>query len=110
MSTISHFLSPYRNRRSDAYGGSLENRARLLREILQDTKEAIGESCAIALLFSVDKLMRSPGFTSSGYGCDLIEMLAEEPDLWDISIAYERTIVPHRESKRRSIKMTMLLL
>ena len=34
LSTISHFLSPYRNRRSDEYGGSLENRARLLREVL----------------------------------------------------------------------------
>ncbi len=87
LSTISHFLSPYRNRRSDAYGGSLENRARLLREILHDTKEAIGESCAIALRFSVDELMGSQGFTSSGEGRDLIEMLAEEPDLWDVNIA-----------------------
>ena len=41
LSTISHFVSLYRNRRADAYGSSLENRARLLREILQDTKEAI---------------------------------------------------------------------
>ena len=87
LSTISHFLSPYRNHRSDAYGGLLENRARLLREILQDTKEAIGESCAIALRFSVDELMGSLGFTSSGEGRDLIEMFAEEPDLWDVNIA-----------------------
>ena len=66
MSTISHFLSRNHNRTSDAYRGLLENSARLMRQILQDTKEALGKSSAIALLFSVDKLMRSPGFTSSG--------------------------------------------
>ncbi|MFK7762416.1 MAG: FAD-dependent oxidoreductase [Roseobacter sp.] len=87
LSTISHFLSPYRNRRSDAYGGSLENRARLLREILADTKDAVGDTCAVALRFAVDELMGDIGFTSAGEGRDLIEMLAEEPDLWDVNIS-----------------------
>ena len=41
LSTISHFLSPYRNRRSDQYGGSFENRARLLREILADPEASL---------------------------------------------------------------------
>jgi dimethylamine/trimethylamine dehydrogenase len=86
LSTISHFLSPYRNRRSDAYGGSLENRARLLREILADTKDAVGDTCGIALRFAVDELMGDMGFTSTGEGRDLIEMLAEEPDLWDVNV------------------------
>jgi len=87
LSTISHFLSPYRNRRSDEYGGSLENRARLLREVLQDTKDAVGDTCAVALRFSVDELMGDLGFTSVGEGRDLIEMLAEIPDLWDVNIS-----------------------
>ncbi len=87
LSTISHFLSPYRNRRSDEYGGSLENRARLLREILADTKDAVGNSCGVALRFAVDELMGDLGFTSTGEGRDLIEMLAEEPDLWDVNIS-----------------------
>lgn len=87
LSTISHFLSPYRNRRSDEYGGSLENRARLLREILDDTKDAVGDTCAIALRFAVDELMGSLGFTSAGEGRDLVEMLAEVPDLWDVNIS-----------------------
>ena len=43
------FLSPLTNQRSDEYGGPLENRARLLRELLEDTKEAIGDRCAVAL-------------------------------------------------------------
>ena len=87
LSTISHFLSPYRNRRSDEYGGSLENRARLLREILEDTKEAVGDTCAVALRFAVDELMGDIGFTSAGEGRDLVEMLAEVPDLWDVNIS-----------------------
>jgi dimethylamine/trimethylamine dehydrogenase len=87
LSTISHFLSPYRNRRSDQYGGSLENRARLLREILADTKDAVGHTCGVAIRFAVDELKGSMGFTSTGEGHDLIEMLAEEPDLWDVNIS-----------------------
>ena len=87
LSTISHFLSPYRNRRSDEYGGSLENRARLLREVLADTKDAVGDTCGVALRFAVDELLGDIGFTSVGEGRDLIEMLAEEPDLWDVNLS-----------------------
>ena len=87
LSTFSHFLSPYRNHRSDEYGGSLENRARLLREVLEDTREAIGDTCAVALRFSVDELMGPTGFTSDGEGRELVEMLAELPDLWDVNIS-----------------------
>lgn len=87
LSTISHFLSPYRNHRSDEYGGSLENRTRLLREVLEETKDAVGDTCAVALRFAVDELMGPMGFTSDAEGRDLIEMLAEMPDLWDVNIS-----------------------
>ena len=87
LSTISHFLSPYRNRRSDEYGGNLKNRARLLCEVLSDTKDAVGHTCAVALRFAVDELLGNLGFTSTGEGHDLIEMLAEEPDLWDVNLS-----------------------
>ncbi len=87
LSTMSHFLSPYRNHRTDEYGGSLENRSRLFREILQDTKEAVGDTCAVAIRFAVDELMGEDGFTSEGEGRDFIEMIAEEPDLWDVNIS-----------------------
>ena len=87
LSTISHFLSPYRNRRSDAYGGSLENRARLLREVLEDTRDAVGDTCAVAIRLSVDELMGADGISSDGEGRELVEMLAEVPDLWDVNIS-----------------------
>ncbi len=37
---LSQFLSPYTNRRTDAYGGSLENRARFLREVMAQVRRA----------------------------------------------------------------------
>ncbi len=45
---LSQFLSP-ENQRADEYGGSLENRVRLVQELLEDTKEAVGDTCAVAL-------------------------------------------------------------
>ena len=45
----SHFLAKRHNQRTDEYGGSLENRVRLTREIIEDMKEAVGDSCAIAV-------------------------------------------------------------
>mgnify|MGYP005840510691 CR=1 FL=1 len=87
LSTISHFLSRRRNHRTDEYGGSLENRARLLREVLEDTKEAVGDRCAVALRFAVEELLGPEGMTSDGEGRDLVEMLAELPDLWDVNLS-----------------------
>lgn len=41
---ISEFLSPYFNKRQDEYGGSIENRARLLFEVYKAVREAVGTS------------------------------------------------------------------
>src|SRR6476661_3278482 len=49
LSLPMHFLQRRRNDRLDEYGGSLENRARLLREIIEEAKEAVGDTCAIAV-------------------------------------------------------------
>ncbi len=87
LSTIAHFLSRRHNHRSDEYGGSLENRARLFREVLEDTIEAVGDTCAVAVRFSVDELLGPDGITRDGEGRELIEMLGELPDLWDVNIS-----------------------
>jgi 2,4-dienoyl-CoA reductase-like NADH-dependent reductase (Old Yellow Enzyme family) len=44
---LSAFLSPKLNRRSDAFGGSVENRARFARQVLRTVREAIGDSVAL---------------------------------------------------------------
>lgn len=87
MSMQMHFLSRRFNRRIDEYGGSLENRVRLFREVLEDTKEAVGDRCAVAVRFAVDELMGPDGLTCDGEARDVIEMLAELPDLWDVNIS-----------------------
>ena len=81
------FLSRRTNARCDAYGGSLENRVRLLREMIEDTREAVGDTCAVAVRLAVDELHGPEGITSEGEGREIIEMLAELPDLWDVNVA-----------------------
>ncbi len=84
---LMHFLQRRRNQRSDEYGGSLENRARLFRELLEETKDAVGDRCAVAVRLAVDELMGSDGIAAEGEGREIVEMLAELPDLWDVNLS-----------------------
>src|SRR5262249_58223124 len=61
LTTLQHFLSPRWNDRTDAYGGSLENRARLLREVLEDTREECEGRAAVACRLVVDELLGGKG-------------------------------------------------
>ena len=82
---LSHFLSAQTNLRTDEYGGSMENRTRLLRELIEDTKDAVGDRCAVAVRYSVGgDNGEDPSLTNERR--DRLEMLAELPDLWDINI------------------------
>ncbi|MGH0238562.1 NAD(P)-binding protein [Sinorhizobium meliloti] len=87
MSVLQHFLSRRHNNRSDEYGGSFENRLRLFREILDDVREAIGDTCALAVRLAVDELMGPSGITCEGEGKDIISALGELPDLWDVNLS-----------------------
>ncbi|WP_017462176.1 FAD-dependent oxidoreductase [Dyella ginsengisoli] len=86
LSLPMHFLQRRRNQRTDAYGGSLENRMRLLREVLEDTKEAIGHRCGVALRFATEELLGGGGVELSE-AKDIVATLAELPDLWDVNVA-----------------------
>ncbi|MBV8908845.1 MAG: FAD-dependent oxidoreductase [Sphingomonas sp.] len=87
LSIAQQFLERRKNDRTDEYGGSLENRARLLRELIEDTKEAVGDKCAVAVRFCADELIGEAGLTHDGEARDVIAMLAELPDLWDVNIS-----------------------
>ena len=87
LSVAQQFLEKRKNDRTDEYGGSLENRARLMRELIEDTKEAVGDKCAVAVRFCADELIGDVGLTHDGEARDVIAMLAELPDLWDINIS-----------------------
>ncbi len=84
---LMHFLSRRRNSRNDEYGGCLENRARLLREVLEETKDAVGDRCAVAIRLAVDELQGSEGISCEGEGREIVELLAELPDLWDVNLS-----------------------
>jgi dimethylamine/trimethylamine dehydrogenase len=75
------------NFRTDEYGGSLENRVRLFREIIEDTKDTVGDTMGVIVRFSVDELRGSEGLEADKEGREIVEMLAELPDLWDVNIA-----------------------
>ncbi len=79
-----HFLSTATNHRSDEYGGSLENRARLMREVIEECRDAVGDRCGITLRLSLIETIGELGFSNSEVR-DLIEMHAELPDLWDLA-------------------------
>lgn len=84
---ISNFLNPTLNTRGDEYGGSLVNRVRFVRELIEDTKEAVGDRCAVAVRFSADETIGEDGAPEFGDRREMFEMLADLPDLWDINIA-----------------------
>jgi dimethylamine/trimethylamine dehydrogenase len=86
-SLLTNFMSRRTNFRTDEYGGSLENRARLLREVIEDTKEAVGDRCAIAVRLAVHEFYADHPLTRRNEGEDLISMLGELPDLWDVNIS-----------------------
>ncbi|HEX2581513.1 MAG TPA: FAD-dependent oxidoreductase [Dongiaceae bacterium] len=87
LSLPMHFLQRRRNDRRDEYGGSLENRVRLLREVLEDTRDEVGLQCGIALRFATDELMGEEGLLAESEGRDIVAMLAELPDLWDVNVS-----------------------
>jgi len=80
------FLSRRYNTRTDEYGGSLANRCRLLRELIEDTKDAVGDTMAVACRISVDELIGAQGIHKAEAE-DIIGHLAEVPDLWDLTLS-----------------------
>ncbi len=87
MALAQHFMMPHMNDRTDEYGGSLENRVRLTRELLEDAHDAVGGTCAVAFRFAVDEMLGREGVQAAEEGRAIVEMLAELPDLWDVNVA-----------------------
>ncbi len=70
---LGSFLSPLRNKRTDQYGGSLDNRARLLLEVIDAIKEKCGADFPIVLRIS--------GSERNDQGNDLSDILRLVPTL-----------------------------
>jgi dimethylamine/trimethylamine dehydrogenase len=78
------FLSTYYNKRDDAYGGSLENRARFWLETLELVREAVGDECAIAVRFCVEAL--GPAGVELDEGLGFVTLADHLVDLWDVNV------------------------
>jgi len=84
---VSHFLSSATNNRIDEYGGSTENRVRLLRELIGEIKNAVGDKCAVVVRFCADDGSGIDGLVQIEEQKDMLGLLADLPDLWDLTIA-----------------------
>jgi dimethylamine/trimethylamine dehydrogenase len=80
------FLMPEYNHRTDEYGGSIENRVRFVREMIEVTKDAVGQHCGVALRISLEELRGRPGRNHPSEAHEVIELLADVPDLFDVKM------------------------
>ncbi len=85
LTILQQFLSPRFNDRTDEYGGSLANRARLLREVLEDTREICEGRAAVACRLVVDEMIGSAGLQRTDIE-ELFGLIGELPDLWDLMV------------------------
>ncbi len=80
------FLLPETNRRSDEYGGSMANRTRFVRELVEATKDAVGDSCGVALRISLEELRARPSEHYESQAHEVVSLMADVPDLWDVKM------------------------
>jgi dimethylamine/trimethylamine dehydrogenase len=85
------FLLPEWNHRTDEYGGSLANRVRIVRELLEVTRAAVGGHCAVALRISLEELRARSSDRAPSEAHELVQRLADLPDLWDVKMDSEST-------------------
>jgi NADPH-dependent 2,4-dienoyl-CoA reductase/sulfur reductase-like enzyme len=86
---INQFLSPYFNHRTDEYGGSLENRVRFAREVLDSVRAAVGEGFPIEFRMSGSELFDG-GYTLED-GVEIAKLLEDKIDLLHVSAGtYQR--------------------
>lgn len=67
---IQQFLSPNTNKRTDEYGGTLENRMRFLTEIIDGIRRECGKEFPIIVRLTVDEMYDRIGLKGKGYGLD----------------------------------------
>jgi dimethylamine/trimethylamine dehydrogenase len=78
------FLSPFYNKRTDAYGGPLENRARFWLETLEEVRAAVGDDCAVAVRLCIEAL--GPAGVELEEGIGFVVLADHLVDLWDVNV------------------------
>lgn len=86
---LNQFFSPYFNKRTDEYGGSLENRCRLAIEVLKSVREAVGPGFPIEFRLSGSELFE--GGYDLAEGCRIAQQIEPYIDLLHVSAGtYQR--------------------
>ena len=88
------------NRRTDAYGGSFENRARFWLEAIELVREAVGDDCAIAVRIAADTL-EGVGRRARGGPRVHPPRPSRMVDLWDVTIGALVGLAAGRQPARR---------
>ena len=87
---ISQFLSPYTNRRTDGYGGSLENRMRFALEVCRKVRESVGPDFPVTYRMSAVEGL--PGGTTLEDSVALAKRLvADGIDALHVSVGLRET-------------------
>lgn len=87
---ISQFLSPLTNKRTDEFGGSVENRTRFARMILDEVRAQVGPFFPIILRISADEFME--GGNTLEDCLEYLEYLKDEVDIFDVSAGLNGSI------------------
>ena len=82
---LSQFISPYYNKRTDEFGGSVENRMRFPRMVLQEIRRQVGPWFPIIVRVSAEE--RVEGGNTLEDTLEYLEYLDEFVDLYDVSCA-----------------------
>lgn len=73
---LSKFLTPYYNRRTDGYGGSIENRARMILETFQAIREKVGPEYPVLIKINCEDFMeQGMTFADCKYVCNKLTEL-----------------------------------
>ena len=87
---ISQFLSPITNKRTDEFGGSVENRTRFCRMVIDEVRKQVGPFFPIMLRLSADELME--GGNTLEDTLEYLDYLQEEVDIFDVSCGLNGSI------------------
>jgi dimethylamine/trimethylamine dehydrogenase len=98
---LAQFLDPRVNRRDDDHGGILENRSRLYRDVIAETRDILKDKAALATRVEVTDEDESGG----EHRAELLKQIASDIDLFDVTIPdYSREMGPSRFIKEGALE------
>lgn len=115
---LSQFVSPYSNKRTDSYGGILENRARFVVGTLTAIRKKVGERLALEYRVSADELV--PGGMHEEQTIEFLKIIEDKIDLINVSLGMvaepryipymaQPTYFPHAYNVHRAEKIKKVM-